>query len=97
MKANSAPVKLSATSDSGLPVQFYVTHRRLVELRRIQFNVAMKLLRSADWQLGCRFAQSGENAGILRDARPKTLRRTLEMAKQRTVDALTLGKRGVQI
>lgn len=47
----------------------------------------MKLLHSADWQLGCRFAQFGEKAQTLRDARLKTLRRTLELAKQRNVDA----------
>lgn len=50
----------------------------------------MRLLHSADWQLGCRFAQFGEKAGALRDARLKTLRRTLELAKQRTVDAFII-------
>lgn len=61
-----------------------------MDFLRIQFNVAMKLLHSADWQLGCRFAQFGEKAGVLRDARLKTLRRTLELAKQRNVDAFII-------
>jgi len=50
----------------------------------------MRLLHSADWQLGCRFAQFGEKAGTLRDSRLKTLRRTLELAKQRNVDAFII-------
>jgi DNA repair exonuclease SbcCD nuclease subunit len=50
----------------------------------------MKLLHSADWQLGCRFAQFGERAVALRNARLKTLRRTLELAKQRAVDAFVI-------
>jgi DNA repair exonuclease SbcCD nuclease subunit len=50
----------------------------------------MKLLHSADWQLGCRFAQFGERAETLRDTRLKTLRRALELAKQRNVDAFII-------
>lgn len=50
----------------------------------------MKLLHSADWQLGCRFKQFGEKAGTLRGVRLKTLRLTLELAMRRNVDAFII-------
>lgn len=53
----------------------------------MELNAAMRLLHSADWQLGCRFAQFGEKAAVLREARLKTLRRALEQAARQAVDA----------
>ena len=47
----------------------------------------MKLLHAADLQLGARFAQFGEKAEFLREARLKTLARLLELARDRSVDA----------
>jgi len=59
MKANSAPVKLQATSDSGLPVQFYVAQGpALIESGRLKiselpartkFPIAVKVVA---WQFG---------------------------------------------
>jgi DNA repair exonuclease SbcCD nuclease subunit len=50
----------------------------------------MRLLHTADWQLGCRFAQFGEKAELLRGARLKTLQRSLDLARQRNVDAFII-------
>jgi DNA repair exonuclease SbcCD nuclease subunit len=50
----------------------------------------MRLLHSADWQIGARFRQFGAQAGRLRDARVRTLRRVLELAADRHVDALLM-------
>lgn len=50
----------------------------------------MKFLHSADWQLGARFAQFGESAGKLRQARLTTLRRALEEARQREAEAFII-------
>ena len=50
----------------------------------------MKLLHSADWQLGARFAQFGEDAEKLRQARLTTLRRALDTARQRAVQAFVI-------
>lgn len=50
----------------------------------------MRLIHSADWQLGCRFSQFGEKAEVLRDARLKTLGRALELGKNRNVDAFII-------
>ncbi len=47
----------------------------------------IKILHSADWQLGARFRQFGATAGALRSARLTTLRRSLEAARDRAVDA----------
>jgi DNA repair exonuclease SbcCD nuclease subunit len=47
----------------------------------------MKLLHSADWQLGCRFNHFGDKADLLRQTRFKTLRRALEEARRLRVDA----------
>lgn len=47
-----------------------------------------RFLHSADWQLGARFAQFGARGAQLRDARLQTLRRTLELARARAVDAV---------
>lgn len=47
----------------------------------------IKILHSADWQLGARFRQFGAFAERLRAARLETLRRTLEIARSRAVDA----------
>jgi DNA repair exonuclease SbcCD nuclease subunit len=50
----------------------------------------MKLLHSADWQLGARFAQFGEHAERLRQARLATLRRALDVARENEVDAFLI-------
>lgn len=50
----------------------------------------MKILHSADWQLGCAFSGFGEKAPILRAQRLVTLRRTLELARQEAVDAFVI-------
>lgn len=50
----------------------------------------MKLLHTADWQLGARFKQFGERAGELREARFTSLRRALEIARDRKVDAFII-------
>jgi len=50
----------------------------------------MKFLHSADWQMGARFAQFGECAGNLRQARLTTLRRALEAARQREAEAFII-------
>jgi DNA repair exonuclease SbcCD nuclease subunit len=46
-----------------------------------------RLLHSADWQLGARFTQFGPRAPALRDARLRTLARTLSLARDRGADA----------
>jgi predicted phosphodiesterase len=50
----------------------------------------VKFLHTADWQLGARFKQFGEKAGELREARFTTLRRALEIARDRKVDAFII-------
>ncbi len=50
----------------------------------------MKLIHSADWQLGCRFKNFGEKAELLRQARLKTLRRALEESRARQADAFII-------
>ena len=50
----------------------------------------MKFLHSADWQMGARFAQFGECAGNLRQARLTTLRRALEVARQQQAKSYQL-------
>ncbi len=50
----------------------------------------MKFIHSADWQIGARFKQFGENAARLGDARLHTLRRSLAEAAQRRVDAFLI-------
>lgn len=47
----------------------------------------MKLLHTADLQLGARFSQFGDKADFLREARLKTLERLLELARDKAVDA----------
>lgn len=49
-----------------------------------------RLLHSADWQLGARFAQFGPAAPRLRAVRLETLRRTMELARTQEVDALLI-------
>ena len=46
-----------------------------------------RFVHSADWQLGARFTQFGAKGAALREARLVTLRRALEVARQREVDA----------
>lgn len=46
-----------------------------------------RFIHSADWQLGARFSQFGSKGSILREARLNTLRRALDIARQRAVDA----------
>lgn len=50
----------------------------------------MRLLLSADWQIGMRFRQFGAKAAWLREVRVRTLGRVLEMAAERQVDALVI-------
>jgi DNA repair exonuclease SbcCD nuclease subunit len=50
----------------------------------------VKFLHTADWQLGARFKQFGERAGELREARFTALRRALEIARDRKVDAFII-------
>lgn len=47
----------------------------------------MKLLHTADWQLGARFAQFGDMADRLRQARLVTLEKALRLAREEKVDA----------
>lgn len=47
----------------------------------------LRLLHSADWQLGARFAQFADQAPRLREARLTTLQRTLALAQEQRVDA----------
>lgn len=47
----------------------------------------IRILHSADWQLGARFRQFGGMADALRSARLTTLRRSLDVARERAVDA----------
>lgn len=47
----------------------------------------MRLLHSADWQLGCPFRSFGDRAPRLRAQRLATLRRALELARREHVDA----------
>ena len=42
----------------------------------------MKFMHTADWQLGSRFSQFGTNSEALREARFKTLERTLKLASE---------------
>ena len=47
-------------------------------------------IHSADWQLGARFRQFGSKAGRLREARLTTLKRALDLARDRSVDAFLI-------
>lgn len=47
-------------------------------------------IHSADWQLGARFRQFGSKANRLREARLLTLKRSLEIARDRHVDAFLI-------
>lgn len=49
-----------------------------------------RLIHTADWQLGARFAQFGVHGGRLREARITTLRRALSLARDRAVDAFII-------
>jgi len=49
-----------------------------------------RLIHTADWQLGARFAQFGAHGGRLREARIATLRRALALARDRAVDAFLI-------
>jgi len=50
----------------------------------------LRLIHSADWQLGARFAQFGNLASRLREARLATLRRTLALAREHEADAFLI-------
>jgi DNA repair exonuclease SbcCD nuclease subunit len=50
----------------------------------------MKLIHSADWQLGASFTTFGEHAEKLRHARLATLRHALDIARERAVDAFLI-------
>jgi DNA repair exonuclease SbcCD nuclease subunit len=52
--------------------------------------MSVRFIHSADWQLGAHFTQFEENAKRLRAARLETLRRTVELAAARGVDALLM-------
>src|SRR4051812_25762328 len=62
----------------------------LTTRHRILHSPAMRLLHSADWQIGARFRQFGAQAARLREARVRTLRRVLELAAERQADALLI-------
>jgi len=49
-----------------------------------------RFIHSADWQLGARFKQFGSKGDVLRKARLATLRRALELAQKKTVDAFLI-------
>lgn len=49
-----------------------------------------RFIHSADWQLGARFKQFGMKGDVLRKARLATLRRALELAQKKTVDAFLI-------
>ena len=53
-------------------------------------NGVVKLLHSADWQLGKSFKQFGDKADELRRVRFETLRRALQVARDRGVDAFVI-------
>jgi DNA repair exonuclease SbcCD nuclease subunit len=63
---------------------------RLAMLEENLCNSAMKLLHSADWQLGKCFKQFGDKASELRQVRFETLRRALQTARDRRVDAFVV-------
>jgi len=50
----------------------------------------MRLIHSADWQLGERFVQFGPKADALREARQKTLATALQKAREMEVDAFLI-------
>ena len=50
----------------------------------------LRLLHSADWQLGARFAQFGTIGHRLREARLETFKRSLEFAEKYEVDAFII-------
>lgn len=50
----------------------------------------MRFIHTADLQIGARFTQFGEEAEILRAARLSTLKRVLDLAGERNVDALLI-------
>ncbi len=50
----------------------------------------LRLLHSADWQLGARYSQFGPKAGQLRSARLTTLQKTLDLAIGHQVDAFLI-------
>ncbi|MCP4901013.1 MAG: DNA repair exonuclease, partial [bacterium] len=50
----------------------------------------MKFLHTADLQIGARFAQFGDKAEMLREARLTTLKRILEIAQAEAVDAVLI-------
>ncbi len=49
-----------------------------------------RLIHSADWQMGARFAQFGARGGRLREARLVTLRRALALAREHAADAFLI-------
>lgn len=50
----------------------------------------LRLLNSADWQLGARFAQRGLCGGRLREARLETFKRSLDLAAKHEADAFLM-------
>src|SRR2546428_10922273 len=50
----------------------------------------MKLIHSADWQIGARFYRFGERAGFLHNARMTTLRKALQHAADVRADAFVI-------
>ncbi len=50
----------------------------------------MRLIHSADWQLGARFVQFGAKAAVLREARQRTLANALQKAKEMEADAFLI-------
>lgn len=50
----------------------------------------IKILHSADWQLGARFKQFGTKGEVLRNARLETLRRALELGRKHSIDVFLI-------
>ncbi len=62
----------------------------LADARRWGSSSLMRFLHSADWQIGARFDRFGARAELLREARLRTFRKSLEIAREREVDAFLI-------
>lgn len=60
------------------------------KLEDVFSRAVFRFVHSADWQLGARFRQFGAMAGALRSSRLTTLRRSLEVARERSVNAFLI-------
>ena len=69
---------------------FAVTSRLAAGVTQFGYTEQMKFLHTADLQIGARFTRFGEKAEILRQARLTTLKRILEIAREKEVDAILI-------